>query len=154
MPTGIKTQNGTVRLIGFPNLGFTDEISLPNDFLTRAKDAAYDSPRWLPKTLAREITLAGIYDRVETSLHYNSADKADKTVTKSWVLRDGDEVCIFGYWKDGTLTTAKNRPNGMPVYKGSVEEVREQLSGLGSAFLGIGAFFLSIALGTAIWSLI
>lgn len=153
VPTGINTQNGTVRLIGFPDLTFMDKISLPSDFLTRAKDTAYDSPTWLPKPLAREIILAAIHDRVERSLHYSSTDKADKSITSSWILRDGDEICIFGYWKDGTLTTAKNRPRGMPVYKGSVEEVREHLSGLGNAFLVIGAVFLSIALGTAIWSL-
>lgn len=155
VPTGIETQHGTVRLFGFPDMVSTEKASLPNGLLDRAKKAAFFSPLMLPKPLAREIILAGIHDRVEMSLHYGIDDE---TVTrreiKSWMLRDGEDVCVFGYWNDGTLTTAKNRPRGLPIYKGSVEAVREQLNGLGSAFLVIGAVFLSIASGAAIWSLI
>lgn len=154
VPTGIETENGTIPLAGFPDLIHLEKAPQPNDLLVRAKAAAYDCPRWLPMPLAREIILSGIRDRVETSLHYGKEEEASQGTTKTWILRPGDRVCIFGRWNDGALTSSKNRPRGLPVYRGTAEAVRAKLSGDSSAFLILGAIFLAIALGLAIWSLL
>lgn len=154
VPMGIETKNGTIPLAGFPDLIHLDKTPLPNGLLVRAKAAAYDCPKWLPMPLAREIILSGIGDRAQTCLHYGKEGEASQGTIRSWMLRPGDQVCIFGRWNDGALTSSKDRPRGLPVYQGDAETVRAKLSGDSSAFLILGTVFLVIALGLAIWSLL
>ncbi len=151
-PTVIETENGNVALGGFPDLIHLDKTPLSNELLVRAKAAAEVCPPWVPKSLARELALAGIADSAETSLRYGVAEEASAGTTKSWVLRPGDQVCVFGLWKDGTLVRSRNRPRGLPVYVGSRETVRERLEGDSNAFLIMGAVFLLAAAGVAGWS--
>ena len=154
VPMGIETENGTIPLAGFPDLVHLDKEPLPNGLLVRAKAAAHDCPKWLPMPLAREIILSGIGDRAQTCLHYGKEEEASQGTIRSWMLRPGDQVCIFGRWNDGALTSSKDRPRGLPVYKGDAETVRAKLSGDSSAFLILGTIFLVIAMGLAIWSLL
>ena len=152
VPTGIRSAQGTVRLAGFPDLVHLDKVSLDTDMIARAKAAAYPVPSYLPKSVARELVLSKIRGSAETSLKYGTAPEAGRGSIKSWVLRPGDDVCVFGTWRDGELHPHRSRPRGLPVYSGNQDSVRERLVGDSRAFLWVGGVVLAAAACLAAWS--
>ena len=64
------------------------------------------------------------------------------------------EACILGVRDNGTLRRSINRPGGMPVYRGSVDDVPEKLEGDTKALSIFGGVLIAAPAGLAIWSLI
>ncbi len=153
-PTGIETANGMVPLAGFPDLSHYHERSLPDDMVESAKAAATQCPYWMPSYLGCEIALSGVRDRIETSLSYEDSSRASRFETKSGVLSTGDQVCVFGYLRNGALCPSHQRPRGLPVHAGTAQQVREHLADTSKFVLGLGVILLVIALGMAVWSLV
>ena len=154
VPTGIETTESTVKLAGFPDLVHIEKTPLENDLLIRAKEAAFSCPSYLPISVARQMVLKGVMDRVETSLSYGDEPQSSRGETRAWLLRPGDQVCVFGGWKDGALQPAGNRPRGLPVYAGTAEEVRERLKDDSGSFLWVGGVVLAAAAALAAWSIL
>ena len=127
---------------------------MPDDMLENAKAAATPCPYWMPPYLASEITLSGVRDRVKASLSYEDSSRATRFETKSHLLSTGDQVCVFGYWRDGALFPSKQRPKGLPVHAGTAAQVREHLGDISKFVLGLGSILLFVALAWAIWSLV
>lgn len=153
-PSGIDTGTDTVRLSGFPDLVHTDKAPLPNDLIVGIKRGARLSPRYLPAALARELLLADVDGRINACLRYGQHGETSEGTSKSWLLRPGQRVCVFGIWRDGALCRARHRPRGLPVYNGTAEEVRERLAGDSAAFFIIGGIVLAAAMTLALWTMI
>ena len=153
-PTGIQTESGMVPLAGFPDLSQYHERSMPDDMVENAKEAATKCPYWMPSYLGCQITLSGVRDRVEASLSYEDSSRASRFETKSSILSTGDEVCVFGHWRNGALCPSDQRPKGLPVYAGTAAQVREHLSDTSKFVLSLGVILLVIASAIAVWSLI
>lgn len=153
-PTGIDTSNSTVMLAGFPDLTSSGKRGLPNDLLVEAKAKSEHSPRLLPPVVVREIILSSVYDRIDMVVQYDAYGLDEGGEMESYMLRPGEEVCVFGIWDKGTLRRSINRPGGMPVYRGSVGDVLEKLEGDTKAVAIFGGVLIAAAAGLAIWSLI
>ncbi len=154
VPFGVDTGEGAVPVRGFPDLIATDDRPIANDILVAAKAAATPTPRWLPKSVARELVLSGVADRVQISLKYGNDPETARGKLVSRVLRPGDEVCIFGVWRGGTLCASPARPRGLPVYFGPPDEVARDL-GLTSKILAwLGGILLAGAAALATWTLV
>lgn len=153
-PTGIETDAGIVRLGGFPDLVHTTKRALPQGVLARAEERAQLKPRIMPKLVARAIMLTHARDRIDADIKYREEELASRGTCKSWVLRAGDPVCVFGKWNDGELLPAPGRVRGLPVYEGTAKEVLERLKGDSNAFVKFGAVLIVIAAGVAVWFLV
>ena len=154
-PTGVENNGTTTRLMGFPDLLHTEKEGLTSDILTRAKAAAAPNPAYLPTFLAREFVLSRRDDRFEESISYGNAEpNSTEGKLDCWILRAGDEVCVFGHWRDGALYPSYRRGRGLPVYEGSIEAVLADLRGTAKGFLIAGGAFLILAFGLAVWSLL
>ena len=153
-PAGLDTDTGVVPLAGFPDMIHYEKRSLPGDMIANAKASAFQCPYWMPPYLGSEIVLSGMQDRIETSLRYREEEDASEREIKSWPLNAGDEVCIFGVWRNGALHPSRQRPRGLPVHAGTRAQVREHLGDTSKFVLGLGVILLTIALVLAVWSLV
>lgn len=153
-PTGLETHNGIVPLAGFPDMIDYDKRAIPDDIIAKAKASAYQCPYWMPPYLACEITLSGVRNAIQTCLRYREEAEADEREIKARILNSGDQICIFGIWRDGALHPSKQRPRGLPVHAGTAAQVREHLGGTVKFVLGLGTILLLIASAWAIWSLV
>jgi len=153
-PTGIETDAGIVRLGGFPDLVHTTKRALPQGVLGRAEERAQLKPRIMPKLVARAIMLTHTRDRIDVDVKYREDELASRGTCKSWVLRAGDQVCVFGKWNDGELVPAIGRVRGLPVYEGTAKEVLERLEGDSAAFVKFGAVLIATAAGVAVGFLV
>ncbi len=154
VPTGIKTESDTVRLAGFPDLLHTDKRPMSNDMIVAAKAAAIQARLIVPKPVIRDLAMEGARERIEISIHYGFEPESTEGSITSWMLREGEDVCVFGRWKDGALTPDRRRPRGLPVYTGTEAEVCERLGGDSQSFLIVGVVVIAIAAGLAVWSLL
>ncbi len=97
--------------------------------------------------------LAHTRDRIDVDIKYREEELAASGTCKSWVLRPGDQVCVFGKWEDGELLPAASRARGLPVYAGTAKDVFERLKDDSTAFMALGAVALAVAAGVALWFL-
>lgn len=152
-PTAIQTASGTVRLAGFPDLIHLDKKPLPAGILDRAETRARQSPRFFPAFLLRDGIVASAADRIDIDILHQASQSTGDSTCKSWVLRSGDKVCVFGKWRDGALVPSLTRPRGLPVYGGAAEQAEERLQADSHAFRVVGAVILLAAVALAGWSM-
>jgi hypothetical protein len=153
-PIALETDGSVVPLAGFPDMVHYHEGTLSDEMIANATASAYQCPYWMPPYLGCEITLSGVRDRVRTSLRYRDEEDASDREIKSRILNAGDQICVFGIWRDGELHPSKKRPRGLPVHAGTATQVREHLGDTSKFVMGLGAVLLVSALAWAIWSLI
>ncbi len=145
-PTGIETGEGVVRLAGFPDLIHLAKRSLPVGVGSRAEEQAQLNPQYLPHFLSRAVIVSHTRDRMEAYIkYYKVNEETARSKRKSWTLLPGEQICVFGIWKDGELLPSVNRPRGLPVYAGSAEEVLARLKDDSSAFFIVGASLIFVA---------
>ncbi|MCP5087280.1 MAG: hypothetical protein GY952_10815 [Rhodobacteraceae bacterium] len=153
VPMGVDTGKSVVPLLGFPDIENTLKRPMSDEMLKSAQAAATLCPRNLIRPVAQEITRSRVTDRVETILKYGDEPHETKVRTDSWTLKTGDEVCVFGLWKNGTLRRAENRFSGLPVHMGTAEHVRKDMGDLGKGFVWFAAVVFGLAAILAVYSL-
>ena len=70
-------------------------------------------------------------------------DIEDRSTEERALFPDA-KVCVFGVWNGNALVPDPKRPRGLPVYPGEIDHVREELSGTGKFFFGLGVILLII----------
>jgi hypothetical protein len=110
--------------------------------VARARPALAVEPRflWRVRVLAGPM-LGTAVDRM-----YGGLASPGDAIRRSRVLRPGDEVCVLGRWRNGELWPSLNRPNGLPVYPGSLVQALEEVDSDAEALTIVGRWIAGFAL--------
>ena len=153
-PTGIKTDQGMVRLMAFPDMFEMELSDLPADIAQSVESSAAWAPRFPPRSVLIEGLLGRRTDRLAAYLRYEEKFKPGMGERKSRVLRDGDRVCVFGVWRNGELGRSLRLPRGLPVFAEPPDELCEELGDVSKGLVILAGSLLAAALALAIWLLV
>ncbi len=152
-PSGISTDGDIVKMGGFPDMIHTEQQPLSDSVVEHVEDIAQPNSKAIPPFVTRAYLLGQTQDQIDVAIQYRFKELSPKWEVKSWTLKPGDDICVFGKWNNGELVPSPNRPRGLPLYFGTADDVLKELTGLGNAMLmGSGVFFVAAA-GLVIWSL-
>lgn len=153
-PMGIGTSYGPIRIMAFPDLSDVEPSDLPPEIARAIEEQGIWAPRFPPRSILRERILGRRSDRLSAYLRMEEDFEPGTTETTSRVLRAGDDICIFGIWRNGTLERSPRMTDGLPVLPGTAEQAMEKIGDLGRGLLMVAGFLLAVALVLAIWSLV
>ena len=157
-PSGIETANGTVRLMGFPDMFEMELSALPADIATEVENGAVWAPRFPPRTVLSEGLLGRPGDRLASFLRLEESFRPGEGERKSRVLRDGDVVCVFGVWRNGALYRGLRLTKGLPVFLQPPEELGKELGkelgDVGKGLIMLAGILLATAFALAAWFIV
>jgi hypothetical protein len=144
VPTGIETPTGIIPLRALPHLVNLEKSGVGHGE-SRLDAVAIRANVHRSNAALAEIA-AKEQDRIHVDWKYKDAESHRKIIRKEWVLPPDEQVCVFGRWDGEALVPSPKRPRGLPVYPGSLEQIRSELGGSSKLFFVLGAIPLLILL--------